>query len=1143
MAIKDSMSSQARSNTRTALWALGTWIGGPWGGAVGAILGAKLFGEDPPPPPNPQRALLLNTTDQDSVIPIVLGTVRANSNYIWHGKLEKTPLEEGSSGASGGEKAVTGYKYKMNAMDAIAEGPLWISRGWKNGETEYIKHSTPITLYNGTADQTADPLFTAEVDHPVPYENLAYVTRDSYSLGRQATAPTFFYEVHKYPYNATVGDTARVYSQVADKAEAATIYGIPAKTSDGKIWLVNDIDQLKRYSMGFETLLDTIDITALNINTLKDTQVVEFGKKRYLDILYSIFSLGVNYMYIARVDLTKAEDKTELKANFFSAKELWNDNTGPDVTHNTKICNNDDNIFVVYYTLDGGVYKHYAKKYSWDLVLDSTVELTSLDAGFPYVGADCNNEFLFIHYLQSGTQTEGRVASFDVATLTNIDTLDVGPANNCDGNNLAVLRGGDELIIGNADTGSNAITMYVIGFDSDGDNLAVRKKQNLTPQLKSSDWTGKSITDVLLKWTFDGSILISTDFAASNYNGVAEFMTSLNPAQAIYYLLVDKGRYSSGDISATSLSDFSDFCYDNHLGLSDIIERKEFAIERADAYVNIYQGKWLYDSDAKLGIQSFRSTDTSAATITDDDIYFGTSDSVRNSGIGEIEIKTDQNIANNIRVTYNNRRKDYATESFSIPHFLATQEAGRVITEEISYFPVPQDMMAAKLAQRALIWANFKTRAYALQLTQKYMYLRPGQLITVTSSELDLTAKVMRILDKDEPTLTELGGPVNLICAVEDVATNDFHDYIVQQNNAERISAKPPVSVQPFVFEQDAAQNDDTYSICIGAISYSEDTAGAEVWVSVGDQSNYNKLPDDLKSFAIVGDIVNAIDGNDDLITVNTGQYPFTFPSFTVTEQRENLAFCLIGEVQADDAELLDLEMVSYRGVVTSGANLDLENCTRGRYYTERKPHGTDEIMILTGLSRFVVFRPTEDYVGKTVYIKMLAFNERGETEDFSEVSAFEYTIEGWTRKATKVSALEWYDNVAGAGQGSLDTVDTNSPYIQWIDTNRIGGAGRTTAGQYLEFIEGDINAWDLIIYNSASVYVAIRTDIQDEAEYTADGLYNRFQYTAAMNAADFGILTKDIHVAIVPRNARGDVRDVGGTRNNVELLHGVYNT
>ncbi len=1145
MALRDNMSDQARSNVRTGLWIVGLWAGGKWGGLAGSLIGAKWFGPKPPPAPNPQRDLLLNTTDPTSPIPIVLGSARVSSNYIWEGELEATPIEEGSSGGSGGEKAVVGFKYKMNALDAICEAPnngIDYGRVWQNGQIQTIRNSSTITPYTGTNTQTVDPLFDSSVDYAVPYHNLAYMIKDSYPLGEQATPPTFFYEVHHYPYNSFAGDNARVYSHVADVSTVGETYGLSVKNYDGTIWMVNDDDELLHYSSDMTTLMDTLDISFFQIDDVYDVAIIERYGNFSLEILHKKSGGGKNYMTVSSVDLSAASGKTTIAPGFIRQVYIWNDDTGDDVLP-AKLCYNDDNIFVVYHnnTTPGVAWDIKAVKLTYSL---GTVSTTTLVVGAAYIasGADCNNQYLFLHY-STGV---GLIKSYDTSTLSLIDTFTMTGLDS-DGNNLAVLRGGDELVVCDANTGGAAV-MYVMGFDEDGDNIAHRKTIDLTDYMIASGWES-SMQEVIPKWNIDGTLLLSVNATSNDYDGVIHIMTSLNPAQAIYYLLVEKARYAESDLSTTMLQDFNDFCFDNQLGLSDVIQRREYAFERVTAYVNMYQCQWMFDSDYKLGIKAFRNSDSSDASITDDDIFGGNSGILRNDGYGEIQIRDDHNIPSDLRITFTNRLQDYNEQAFTMPHFLAQQNDNRRLTDDLSYFCVPQDAMASKLAQRASTWAHFKTQVYRLPLVQKHDVRSVGDLITVTSSNLDLSSQLMRILDIDAPTLEGAGEPVNVICAVEDLNTNTFYDYVIQKNNAVRLTAKPPVSVLPFAFEQDAAQNNDMYTLAIGALNYSDDTIGAQLWISIGSQSNYNRWKsNDITSFGIAGDIVTAIDEDDNEITVNTGAYPNTFPSRTISEQVDNLSFCLIGTAQSTDAELLELEMVSYRDVEDSGANKKLRNCFRGRYYTVRKAHGTDEVLILCGLSRFQAIQIPEQYVGQTIYIKLLAYNKKGETENLSDVTAYEYTIGGWTRKATKVSTLELYDKALSEGLGSKVVIETNEATLQYLESNRAGGPGITTAGQYREYTEPPLNenrAWDLLIYDSSKVYVTIRADIQDDVEYTADadGVHHRFDYTAAYNAADFGVLTKDFYVAIAPKNAKGDVRDVGGTRNNLELKHVILNT
>jgi hypothetical protein len=155
--------------------------------------------------------------------------------------------------------------------------------------------------------------------------------------------------------------------------------------------------------------------------------------------------------------------------------------------------------------------------------------------------------------------------------------------------------------------------------------------------------------------------------------------------------------------------------------------------------------------------------------------------------------------------------------------------------------------------------------------------------------------------------------------------------------------------------------------------------------------------------------------------------------------------------------------------------------------------------------------------VGKTVYIKCVAKNLEGVVQKIDDVPAYEYTLKGYTRKATHVDGLELEED--GEGLGDSDTTKESEPKLIWLDTNRFGGMASLTFNEWLEnrvFLEGDIIGYNLYIYNSSLVLKATRTlaDVQE------------FLYTTALQTADFGSPPSEMYIDVEPFNPQGSVPD-----------------
>jgi len=191
----------------------------------------------------------------------------------------------------------------------------------------------------------------------------------------------------------------------------------------------------------------------------------------------------------------------------------------------------------------------------------------------------------------------------------------------------------------------------------------------------------------------------------------------------------------------------------------------------------------------------------------------------------------------------------------------------------------------------------------------------------------------------------------------------------------------------------------------------------------------------------------------------------------------------------------------------------------RGLYYTLPKAHTTDEVYCLVGdEERYLTIPFLQADIGQTFYLKAVAYNYRGDEQNFDDVTVYEYTVKGLTKKATHVSGLEIEDSL-GNGMGSIKV----SPWwssklrVRWKLTNRMGGidAQQIDEWPWNRFIEGDVLGYDALIYNSSLTLIATHA--------VPSGLANLYyDYTQAAMTTDFGGLQSKIYIGIRPYNNLG---------------------
>lgn len=175
--------------------ALGFYVGGPLGAAIGWSVGSYAVAEDPEVNVNDLR---VQTASYGVGIPLLTGKQRLTGNIIYANDKTTYEIEGGKGGP-----ATAGTGYKITLAIAICQGPiLGISRVWEQGEIKSDAASSgklPGKLYLGSDIQTPDPTMEAilGVGNVPAYRGIAYMVLEDFDLGASGAIPQFSFEVVK----------------------------------------------------------------------------------------------------------------------------------------------------------------------------------------------------------------------------------------------------------------------------------------------------------------------------------------------------------------------------------------------------------------------------------------------------------------------------------------------------------------------------------------------------------------------------------------------------------------------------------------------------------------------------------------------------------------------------------------------------------------------------------------------------------------------------------------------------------------------------------------------------------------------------------------------------------------------------------
>ena len=1083
---------------------------GQWGWLVGMTIGNYLF---PPKLEKPDRytELGLNTAQTDIPIPLLYGTMKFGGNYIWKGRLRSKAIKS-SKGGSGGGRQVTGYKYYMNAAIGLCQYESYITRMWKNNDPFFFEFQPAVTVYAGTSDQTIDPTIGTSVTNAVPFRGLCYVVFDDFYIGKNnAQAPIFNFEGHRYPYNSNAGNSARVYQLVESKDEAETlgVRDFCVKDYNGKTILVNE-SEIRIYRKKFEDVERTIDISILGLTNPKcgiyDIDLIETKKTLNVHILHYDVS-SPYYLYVTSIDLKKRFRKNPfelipnvpndiIEAGEYTQTAVFD---APEAHFSSgSVCHNKDNSFVCYCHDTLG---YIVKKFTWN---DYTEELNKYDVSA--IVDNTGNDFSMdvtedYAFLASGAT----LMSFDMSSLSKVDDLDL-TAYDIETKSIAVLRGGDELIMFRVDGDESYLN--VIGYDPlTGGSLELRKVVDVS-DLWGSTPTAHSAPNI--KWCYDGTLFVN--YGANGFR-VQHLIMDANPAQIFYDVMVNERNISETKLDLQSLRDLSDYCVDNRIGVSVFLNTPEKTSDFLQNILGYIHGTIYINNDGRYTFRVFKNTDPSVVTIGDSDIV--------NDEYQKIEINLkDKNIcANRINIKFIDRIETYQESSFQVDHFLAQEEDDEIITENVDYLWISNPITASRQGYRLIKFSQYDTRLFSFNLMPKFLYLNIGDVITLNFSDEEINSQKVRIISFDEPDISQ-GGGVRTVARLEANYLNSFENYKISTTKSVNTSIVTPSSMRPFVFEQPARMNNDVNTICLSAIRREEDMVGCDVYVAEEDLS-YKYIG--AISYALTGDINKAVGEFDKEIEIDAARYPDAFAGFTVLEQRRERSFSLIGELINGELGLDNLEFISYRDIESTTDIISLNNCTRGKEYTIPKEHTTDEVLVTVEPERYLSYAYPDTKLGSKIYIKCIAINIHGEEQDFDDADVYEYTLQGLTRKATHIAALQLYDD-DGDLRGLRTTSEPSSPYhvyIKWKNSNRVGGLGRSGFDWVIEhgvYLEPDTTNLDVMIYDNALNFVTLHTIAKDAVTY---------EYTNGQNAIDFGVMTYDFYIGVRPRNLLGYVPDV----------------
>lgn len=300
------------------------------------------------------------------------------------------------------------------------------------------------------------------------------------------------------------------------------------------------------------------------------------------------------------------------------------------------------------------------------------------------------------------------------------------------------------------------------------------------------------------------------------------------------------------------------------------------------------------------------------------------------------------------------------------------------------------DLNAAQLSAQLQLQRQAIRNTYQFTLDQRYVLLDPMDIVTLTDANLGLNQQWVRITE-----ITENDDASLSISAEEYLAgTGSASLYSFQQGIgfSGNYNVAPGNVNMPVIFEPTAAlaENLEVWL----AISGGPLWGGCDVYIS-NDGTSYRNVGT-VTGSARTGLLTSTLSS---VVPSATGVTIDAINTLAVNCQQSDAQ--LLSASQNDALSLatlcyVDGEYIAYENALLSGANsYDLSWLVRGAYGTVPKMHPVGAQFARLDNSIFS-FSYTQDFIGTTVYIKLVSFNIYGGGRQLiSEVQPYAYTLTG----------------------------------------------------------------------------------------------------------------------------------------------------
>lgn len=606
-----------------------------------------------------------------------------------------------------------------------------------------------------------------------------------------------------------------------------------------------------------------------------------------------------------------------------------------------------------------------------------------------------------------------------------------------------------------------------------------------------------------------------TQFGSFSINGGDD----ITPPEIIREILCNP-QYGIGlsytDLDTASYQLAVQYCTNQEIKVSTQYRREEGWLDIIRQLLSLYGGYMTYkphNGKIYFGILEFSST---PVRVIDNDRLL-----INQKGEEPIKITKGalQDTFNKIRVNYIDRALDYQQNQVEEADEVDQDISGIRMRE----FP-PQFVMSEKTARtiaiRGLINNLYARDQYEFNLGWKDADLEPGDTITLVDSFGNLNTQV-RIVEWRETkrgqfsvrAVQELGYAQS---AIVNSAFNVTSASVVNNlSGAARIPLYSTAYELPLEFSSDSQPR-----LYFGYVPDGR-VAGAHLYVSA-DGTTYGKALT-VDPYPLAGVLLTDLPDSDEVVNdVQVYLFPASsdpasrYPAFNETMPEVTEATRQVG----GGAMWVGSEMLAYENVTLVAQNqYKLGKVYRAWGGTFRHGHNSGDYWVKQGGGIFSQTY-TEDQIGRTIYYKIVPFNNLGYAANISSINGQSYTVKGVAfapRPATQPSFV-WsgYDYRGTTYVKVNSTIDLT---FMWRDSAQKsgfgqGGFGRFGYGNYID----DVSSSNWLVEMIGSGQTVAHSVVVSTPAFT---------YPRATNVANNGAWTGRVAIRVTHKNGYASARAV----------------